>query len=89
MSNARNVKHKYYKTQTQVLKQYDSKASEAHIALGSGEEAQQAAEDAVATFYPFSQFYDIGSGSCRCALIGVPCRLSMLSTFSTFANVLS
>ena len=27
-------------------------------------------------------------GSCRCALIGVPCRLSMLSTFSTFANVL-
>ena len=28
------------------------------------------------------------SGSCRCALIGVPCRLSMLSTFSTFANVL-
>ena len=27
------------------------------------------------------------SGSCRCALIGVPCRLSMLSTFSTFANV--
>ena len=28
------------------------------------------------------------SGGCRCALIGVPCRLSMLSTFSTFANVL-
>ena len=28
------------------------------------------------------------SGSCRCALIGVPCRLCMLSTFSTFANVL-
>ena len=28
------------------------------------------------------------SGSCRCALMGVPCRLSMLSTFSTFANVL-
>ena len=28
------------------------------------------------------------SGSCRCALIGVPCRLSMLSTFSTFANIL-
>ena len=28
------------------------------------------------------------SGSCRCTLIGVPCRLSMLSTFSTFANVL-
>ena len=28
------------------------------------------------------------SDSCRCALIGVPCRLSMLSTFSTFANVL-
>ena len=23
-----------------------------------------------------------------CALIGVPCRLSMLSTFSTFADVL-
>ena len=30
----------------------------------------------------------ITSGSCRCALIGVPCRISMLSTFSTFANVL-
>ena len=30
----------------------------------------------------------IYSGSCRCALIGVPCRLSMLSSFSTFANVL-
>ena len=28
------------------------------------------------------------SGSCRCALIGVPCRLSMLSTFSTFPNAL-
>ena len=31
---------------------------------------------------------DVISGSCRCALIGVPWRLSMLSTFSTFANVL-
>ena len=28
------------------------------------------------------------SGGLRCALIGVPCNLSMLSTFSTFANVL-
>ena len=28
------------------------------------------------------------SGGRLCTLIGVPCRLSMLSTFSTFANVL-
>ena len=28
------------------------------------------------------------SGSCRCTLIGVPCRLSMLSTVCTFAHVL-
>ena len=27
-------------------------------------------------------------GSCRCALIGVPCRLRMLSIFSTFDNML-
>ena len=31
-------------------------------------------------------FYE--SGGRLCTLIGVPCRLSMLSTFSTFANVL-
>ena len=30
----------------------------------------------------------ICSGGRLCTLIGVPCRLSMLSTFSTFANVL-
>ena len=30
----------------------------------------------------------LDSGSCRCALIGVPCRLSMLSTFIIFADVL-
>ena len=28
------------------------------------------------------------SGGRLCTLIGVPCRISMLSTFSTFANVL-
>ena len=28
------------------------------------------------------------SGSCRCALIGVPCHLRMLSIFSTFDNML-
>ena len=28
------------------------------------------------------------SGGRLCTLIGVPCRLSMLSTFNTFANVL-
>ena len=28
------------------------------------------------------------SGSCRCALIGVPCRLRTLSIFSTFDNML-
>ena len=28
------------------------------------------------------------SGGRLCTLIGVPCRLSMLSTFSTFANML-
>ena len=28
------------------------------------------------------------SGSCRCAIIGVPCRLRMLSIFSTFENML-
>ena len=28
------------------------------------------------------------SGSCRCALIGVPCRLRMLSMFRTFDNML-
>ena len=30
----------------------------------------------------------LGSGSCRCALIGVPCRLRMLSMLSTFDNML-
>ena len=29
-----------------------------------------------------------GSGSCRCALIGVPCRLRRLGIFSTFDNML-
>ena len=28
------------------------------------------------------------SGSCRCALIGVPCRLRTPSVFSTFDNML-
>ena len=28
------------------------------------------------------------SGGRLCTLIGVPCRISMLSTFSTFANIL-
>ena len=31
---------------------------------------------------------DNSSGGRLCTLIGVPCRFSMLSTFSTFANVL-
>ena len=30
-----------------------------------------------------------GRGSCWCALIGVPCRLRMLSTLSTFDNMLT
>ena len=30
----------------------------------------------------------VSSGGRLCALIGVPCRLSMLSTFSTFAKAL-
>ena len=30
----------------------------------------------------------VSSGGRLCTLIGVPCRLSMLSTFSTFAHVL-
>ena len=32
-------------------------------------------------------YYSI-SGGRLCTLIGVPCRISMLSTFSTFANLL-
>ena len=35
-----------------------------------------------------SYSYLYNSGGRLCTLIGVPCRFSMLSTFSTFANVL-
>ena len=31
---------------------------------------------------------ELRSGSCRCALVGVPCRLRMLSIFGTFDNML-
>ena len=31
---------------------------------------------------------DLISGGRLCTLIGVPCRISMLSTFSTFANIM-
>ena len=38
--------------------------------------------------YCYYYYYYYYSGGRLCTLIGVPCRLSMLSTFSTFANVL-